>query len=38
MNLFFIKDNFHNKHHTHFTVNYGIGQYLDRIFGTDGIK
>lgn len=38
MNLFFITDNFHNKHHTHFNVNYGIGQYLDRIFGTDGRK
>jgi len=38
MNLFYITDNFHNKHHTHFNVNYGVGQYLDRIFGTDGIK
>ncbi|UJR17229.1 hypothetical protein I4U23_004124 [Adineta vaga] len=36
MNLFFIPDNFHNKHHTHFTVNYGIAQYLDQIFGTHG--
>lgn len=36
MNIFFIQDNFHYKHHTHFNVNYGIAQYLDRIFGTHG--
>ncbi|CAF3119652.1 unnamed protein product [Rotaria socialis] len=34
MKLFYIIDNFHHKHHTHFNVNYGIAQYLDHIFGT----
>ena len=35
MNLFFIPDDFHHKHHTHFNVNFGIAPYLDRLFGTD---
>lgn len=34
MKLFYIRENFHTNHHLYIDYNYGIGFYLDHIFGT----